>query len=809
MKNNNFTLYSSREGHRKCVCRALMVPLLVFMFLFIDTFSLSAQRSLQLQGVVKDSASVPLLNCSVLLCAVGDTLPLYGASTDRAGRYVMQVDTGYYRMQVSHVGYETFVRDLHLDKAEATAVDVMLMPSARQLDEVVITEEIEQSVKVERDKVVYTLSSQAKRAAGNVFMALRSVPELEVNLNKENISLFGSNHTVVMVNGVRRNKGYLQMIDPKSIESVEVIRTPSMRYAINGVDGIVNIVTKKPVKGYSAYVTATQDLLLREGSEGGGFTRVADKWVFSIYASNFYFNEKSKNGRSERTRDVLEGDEWIHYEEKTSKRYSPSQRFPYDRQQPNLNLSLDYRHSENSYTIFSLYGQHMYEEHKYISDVVQEGSGDKREYEERSRYLALNQSGKATIYHETNWNKKHTLSADLSYGRGVNRNSDFLTKQEVELAPFYCYDRYNYADNQTAEGQLNVDHVWKKVTLQEGYRLKWNRNDKMYRINGVRDPLLFDEWRSNLYANVWWKINRWWDVAAGLNMEYQRLKSDVTTFSSPELMPGLTIRFDAQKYNLITLRYNRSRQIPGISLLDPTVITSDSINFYVGNPSLKPTYTDQLALSYQKIAYKYNIYAAFFYSWGDRISTLRTVNERGQQIITYENASNYRRPSLYLSMSATVLPGWKVGVKSEAYCEMYDDPNNAQFSGELWGGSVRVSSDLSYKKFYVGFDLPIPCKQRTLTGYRRFNGETSVNASYNLNNHWTLYGTCRYVIPMYDRNFVDLEGYRQYSYYTSGRQPRIILGARYYVQRGDWRKQRQKKTREYNGSVESDVDLKR
>ncbi len=87
-----------------------------------------------------------------------------------------------------------------------------------------------------------------------------------------------SNHTLVLINGVRINPGTvglasLQNIPTQSIERIEVVKGPrSALYGSDAIGGVVNIITRRGARegwvtelGYGAYET-------REASLNGGFT---------------------------------------------------------------------------------------------------------------------------------------------------------------------------------------------------------------------------------------------------------------------------------------------------------------------------------------------------------------------------------------------------------------------------------------------------------------------------------------------------------------------------------------------------------
>ena len=223
------------------------------LLLFLCTVGTQAQKTVS--GRVLNQDSVALQQATVLLYLANDSTPLRVVSTDQWGMFRFQADTARYVLQVLHMGYVPYERALSVRGADQQTYigDILLKESVKSLGEVSVSGEVERTVvRMEDDKEVYTLSSRVKRNAASAFMALADVPGIDVNPINNDASVRGSEGaTQIMVNNIRRDKYYVQTIDPKTIERIEVSRFPSMRYLSRGVGALINIVTKEPVRGYS------------------------------------------------------------------------------------------------------------------------------------------------------------------------------------------------------------------------------------------------------------------------------------------------------------------------------------------------------------------------------------------------------------------------------------------------------------------------------------------------------------------------------------------------------------------------------
>ena len=342
------------------------------LVLFLCT-ALGTQAQKTVSGRVLNQDSVALQQATVLLYLANDSTPLRVVSTDQWGMFRFQADTARYVLQVLHMGYVPYERALSVRGADQQTYigDILLKESVKSLGEVSVSGEVERTVvRMEDDKEVYTLSSRVKRNAASAFMALADVPGIDVNPINNDASVRGSEGaTQIMVNNIRRNKYYVQTIDPKTIERIEVSRFPSMRYLSRGIGALINIVTKEPVRGYSGNLSFIQDPLLKFGQQSANFTGVYEKWTFSLYGSNFYFDED--NRESYTLRKTRQGEQWNRMERRS---YDGTLNMV----GPNFGTSIDYTPSDRSYSSLSLSYTYSHQQSEETYQIQDEQAGIER-----------------------------------------------------------------------------------------------------------------------------------------------------------------------------------------------------------------------------------------------------------------------------------------------------------------------------------------------------------------------------------------------------------------------------------------------
>ena len=770
------------------------------LVLFLCT-ALGTQAQKTVSGRVLNQDSVALQQATVLLYLANDSTPLRVVSTDQWGMFRFQADTARYVLQVLHMGYVPYERALSVRGADQQTYigDILLKESVKSLGEVSVSGEVERTVvRMEDDKEVYTLSSRVKRNAASAFMALADVPGIDVNPINNDASVRGSEGaTQIMVNNIRRDKYYVQTIDPKTIERIEVSRFPSMRHLSRGVGALINIVTKEPVRGYSGNLSFTQDPLLEFGTQNANFTGVYEKWTYSLYGSNFYFDEE--NRESHTLRKTRQGEQWNRMERRSDDGTA-------NMVCPSIGTSIDYVPSARSYSSLSLSYTYTSERAKNTFRVQEEQAGEVHDYfamlkEERPYHTA-----KADFYHQTTWNKIHTLSVDANYLWTYIKPENYYWEMATENSePFNQVNQYEDNDNMSADVQVNMEHKWKPVTLGEGYRFSWKRNDAYKRINQDITDLLYQEWRNSLYVDLSGKFHPKWFYRAGATMDIAKTAILGRSNVYADVMPSASLRYTLSPRQYISASYARSRRVPGMSMLNPTPITTDSVRVYQGNPDLLPVYSHSTTLGFYSYVKKLYLYLTLGYGWGNSFSSLSKVNDEGINTITYGRASGWKAPNGSIDIAWFINSWLKLGVFATASYSMYQDDYEEQFNKNLWSTSVMPYGTINTKRFYASFRFPVKIKQRTLTGYTKKTKESSLNMSYRLTDSWMLLLQCRYLQPLTFETETNIDGYYENYGNDTGRFLRVILGVKYSFRKGKSSRNRQRKVRTFESSSESSV----
>lgn len=236
-----------------------------------------------------------------------------GGVTNEAGEFDLSgIAPGRHMLQVSAVGYVTYVQPVQIKASGITETTIRLMPTSSNLHEVVVSGTLravsrtESPVPVE----VYSPVFFKRNPTPSIFDALQNVngvrPQLNCNVcNTGDIHINGLEgpYTMVMIDGMPIVSALstvygLSGIPNSLVERVEIVKGPaSTLYGSEAVAGLINIITKSPgtAPKFTADVMATG---WQEYSVDLGLRVNAGKKAQALIGVNYFNYQKpiDKNG---------------------------------------------------------------------------------------------------------------------------------------------------------------------------------------------------------------------------------------------------------------------------------------------------------------------------------------------------------------------------------------------------------------------------------------------------------------------------------------------------------------------------------
>jgi len=199
---------------------------------------------------VVDAKNNPVGFANISILHKIDSIKITNAITDSIGiTKISLAPKNAYIISVSAIGYKKYSKDYFIN--EQSSIAIKLTEDPTQLNEVVVRS-TKALIRQEDDKSVVDPEPLAASST-NAYETVEKVPGVFIDQDG-NIYLNGLSPAGVQINGrdLRMSASdiaiLLKSLPPNAIQKIELIRTPSAKYDASGGGGLVNIVLMKGVK---------------------------------------------------------------------------------------------------------------------------------------------------------------------------------------------------------------------------------------------------------------------------------------------------------------------------------------------------------------------------------------------------------------------------------------------------------------------------------------------------------------------------------------------------------------------------------
>ncbi len=656
-------------------------------------------------GIVADSSSGALLpGATVAIWNAADSTLATGAIAGRDGRFsIVGLGPGRYYARVSYVGYAVRVISGIMIRPGAQEADlgrVALRVNAARNDEIVVTAERD-FMTVEADRTVYKTSDLTVSAGGNATDVLRNIPSVEVDAD-DKVSLRGNQNVAIQVNGrpmILQGDAltnFLRGLPAGSVERIEVVTNPSVKYDPEGMGGIINIVLdQRTSRGFSGGVNGA---ISTTNSQNIGVNMAYGDGPWNVFGS-YALNHGNRDGSGTRYRENrVPGLTPILEQRSENNRNSLSH---------SLNTSADY--SLGSAGTFSL------------SAVVNSRAADGRstsattELATDRAFLRRYDRDAESRDDETSMDyrlgyklvlepSKHELSAEVRYGRENELDQTDYTQNDFSLdgSPRDSLRQLQRTaeDRKFNEYSMQVDYV--RPLVVPGSRLETGYQGKVEQIGGdyfseSLDPAA-GEFRPDMALNNTYEYKRQIHAVYGTyGQEFGdfstqigvRVEGAYTTFdllTSGEqfendyisVFPSAFLNYKPSDALQFKASYGRRVQRPRIRSLNPFITYSDPQFRNAGNPHLKPEYTDSYEVSGVFFGEGITLTATPFYRRStDVIRRFEVIDSSGISTSTFVNFDVNQ--SYGLDLVGTIRPtDWIRAFASVSAYRSVTDANNVE-----------------------------------------------------------------------------------------------------------------------------------
>lgn len=615
----------------------------VFVFILFLSSSIFAQEDITVSGQLSDETTQEVLPfANVAVHDFNSDELITGAITDENGRFqIVGLSLGKYRLYISFIGYETAERNLVAGGLN-TVFDmgnILLVPSTQNLDEVEVVG-MEATVNSDLDKKSFTMENNIAQSGGSVMDAMKTLPGVTFDQDGK-IVLRGSDKVVVLIDGKQSSlTGYgnqkgLANIPASNIEKVEIINNPSAKYDANGFAGIVNIIYKKEQKtGFNG------DVGLSFGLGALGKRKEDTPTDLGSFSSNpKVIPSLNLNYKKGKLNYFLQSEfivqEALPNNEFTTRNYDDGRNIisqvPENRKQFRsiINGGLDYSLDErNDFTFSGLYDRERHIDSAQVAFINLNNNTRNRFYawqeEEITRYI----NGTANYRHRFE-QPGHTLSANIQFTQGLEDETYSLNDSSTVRVGT---DKTNIKaiENTTS---ISTDYVrpLQSGRIELGLKLRIRRLPVDYTITPGNQSIIypdmgtFSDWGENLYAgylNYLWEKETY-DIEAGLRAEQTNVFYDLDPANAYypnndkydyfKLFPNVRFTYKLNDYNRLSVFYNRRIDRPGEPELRVFPKYDDPELLKVGNPYLRPQFTDGFELAHKYTWHTGSLFSSLYH----------------------------------------------------------------------------------------------------------------------------------------------------------------------------------------------------
>jgi hypothetical protein len=688
---------------------------------------LYAQHKIAGKVVSSDGRTVE----AVVSLFAGDSL--VGATlTNEKGSFAFgELKAATYRLTILEADYQPVTDSVALS-ADLNKNYTLFPIATLNLEEVTVTADRSNIVRQTATGSIFRLSNTAKNR-NNAFDALTEIPELVVNVAERSVKLNSGITPLILVNGVRSANG-INNIDPKDIESVEVIQVPSAQY-IGEAEAALNVkISRKQYGYYLANLSSRHSLPGVFGFSSAGLETGGEKYMFYFTGDHFYFNNDAirftstqENAGYQKTA-VADGN----YNSKS--RYAA--------------LGGDYVFSAKdylSYTVTYLSNPSSTDRHGTgVMDAVVDDVNTSIIVSMRSLYeTSVRRSDESYIntynlYHSHTFDNNSKLESTLHLNFNANQTSG-ETSEKYDNREDYHY-LYEY-DNFRTSSSLYMNYGFKinDHSANIGSRTRY-REDRLKRLTA---PVFrYRELDEYLYAELSGSLNKRFNymVSAGAEAIINRSAGHdnyyYTWASSASLL------YSHAAGNSMRLSYTKTNIAPAINYLNPYNISSDTLYRVVGNPYLRPVKQHQFA--YEYIYNKNGIYISPQLRYRQASDYIVQTGSNNGNIYTqtYANDSRFSeidgRLTLRYSNNRWGSIGGSVGYRSADYSSVDRSTFYANANANAHYKRVSAYGYLTYQKY----------SYNPVTVIRNLAPECELTVSWMLNNIVTLNGGLRYFLGM-------------------------------------------------------------
>ena len=595
---------------------------LITILVFVSCISaMQAQENTSIRGELKDqktSEAIPFAN--IALHELADSTLVTGTVSNLNGEFVINTAArGKYYLEISSLGYKTVTTKLDLPNSDNYNTGTILLreESINIGETLVMGERIKAKSSI--DKTTYFVNKKIYEASNTGVDILKYIPGVQVDL-LQNISLEGNQNIIIMVDGMERDRNFINQIEPNRIDKVEIVTNPGSKYDAD-VSGVINIILKKDQdRGMCGNIYAEVPTSSSEAYLFPSYSLIYGFKNFNLYTS--YNGELSYF-------DIVESSNRSFKDDQIETKISSDQFVRQNNWSHRFHYGFDYLLNEkNQFNFYAFYNPYSREHDGTVEMHVSENNNEMKYWSALKEDTDKNHAEFYSLYYKHIFSKPgREIAFDVSY---YNFKAETGTTYISDVDTDYDFGK-----------QINLVKP-KKKSISTKMDFTSPLSDRIKIDLGVKSTLQLSEdrlsedfeYEENIFAiyGVFKYSNADFDFSAGLRVEHSRfgLKNQFTN-NNFALLPHAVVSYNLRSKRNLKLSYRRSIYRPHLYQLNPSLHSDDPYSLRSGNPELKPQYQQNISVDYSQMINNNHLSFRLFYQKANNvINNLTFINDNKQ-----------------------------------------------------------------------------------------------------------------------------------------------------------------------------------
>lgn len=708
-------------------------------------------------GTVLDKADGKALAFATVGVMGRDSTLIAGTICDESGKYsITGIPSGSHLLTYSLMGYKTVTSTFDASGDVTELPPVYLEPDFERLNAAVVGEHVK-LVEMKADKLVMNIAQSSFASGSDALELIKKAPGVTVDKDG-NVKLNGKTVSVWIDGRPSHMDGksleaLLRSTNGESIDKFELMEHPSSKYDAEGQGGIINIKTKKnAISGFNGTLGATGGGMYFKENGLDRFpwqeslwanlalrTAKTNTWINvyeGIHNSDLIIENKSRFETSDarsieqdaytlfanqyRFYNIKIGNDWFIDQHNTAGLifHAPGSQYDVNSLSSNTTQRIDGIPSGE------------------LNSILNNGSGS-RQYNLNANFTHIFDEARSA---------ELTANVDYYHNSTSSRNEQKDKRVEMPGLPPYAsskdidtrnlYDissvKVDYQSIVAGKYMLEAGGKWALSTIDSDTEENSNteENGSVHSIY-ARNSFSYDEHVAAIYSTIAGQITPRFTAKLGLRGEYTHALGsweDASPLSYFDVFPTAYLSYVLGKKTQLYLNYSRRISRPDYSQLDPTKTYIDATSWVVGNPQIKPQYSDDVTLGL-RLGQHFSLNFGYNHE-KDEILQLPEFYDDGTKSLIW---GNYGRQQLaYAAVSASAVPlakwlEWTMSANA-IYTDSYS-PDYEGFRNNGW--CCQAYTDFTFtlpRDWKIDWDayLSTPMKYGIYKIDSRFNSDIAV-----------------------------------------------------------------------------------